>query len=234
MSSVITVARKEVKAILTSRQTIISAIIVVVLFSLPMAPAITALGTTEGGAPIDQALFMFPVLIGVFLGYIFAGQVFLREKTDGTIETLLCAPISLRNLWAGKVVGTVIPAYALTLIGVVLIIGAASSLGGGVVLPSLQIIVHLLVVVPAYIAFATGGLGFIQLLLGLKENQIVNVVVIFVVIFSFSLVTGFMGSSFSVGWGVIGTLLAVAAALLGILAWATRFLDKERIVTTIP
>lgn len=233
MSSVMTVARKEVRTILTSRQTIISAIIVVVLFSLPMAPAITALGT-EGGALIDQALFMFPVLIGVFLGYIFAAQIFLREKTDGTIETLLCTPVSLRNLWAGKVVGTVVPAYALTLLGVVLIIGAASSLGGGVVLPSLPIVVHLLVVVPAYIAFATGGLGFIQLLLGLKENQIVNVAVIFVVIFSFSLVTGFMNTSFTIGWGVVGALVAVAVVLLGLLAWATRFLDKERIVTTIP
>jgi hypothetical protein len=31
-----------------------------------------------------------------------------------------------------------------------------------------------------------------------------------------------------------GLFVAIAAILLGITAWATRFLDRERIVTTLP
>ncbi|QYZ79220.1 hypothetical protein E2N92_07110 [Methanofollis formosanus] len=233
MSGVMTVARKEMRSILTSKQTVISGIVVVVIFSLTMAPAVLTLGAA-GNASIDQALFTLPVIVGVFLGYIFTGLVFLREKTEGTIETLLCTPLSLRNLWAGKVIGTVVPAYALTLVGAALITGATSVLGGKTLLPSLPIVVHLLVVVPAFIAAAVGGLGFVQFLLGMKENQIINVIIIFLVIFSFSLVNGLMDLSMGVGWRTVGVLTAVAAALLAFIAWATRFLNKERIVTTIP
>ncbi|QSZ67257.1 hypothetical protein RJ40_06950 [Methanofollis aquaemaris] len=233
MSSIMTVAQKEARLILMSRQTLISAIIIVAVFSLTMVPTILSIEGEEGNS-IDQALFMLPVVIGVFLGYIFTAQVFLREKTEGTIETLLCTPISLRNLWAGKVIGTVVPAYALTLVGVLLIVGTASTLGGETVLPSPPIIAHLLTVVPAFIAAAVGGLGFVQLLLGLKENQIINVIIIFLVIFSFSLMTGLLDPAFGIGWSMVGSLAAVAAVLLLILAWGTRYLNKERIVTTIP
>lgn len=93
---------------------------------------------------------------------------------------------------------------------------------------------HVLVVVPAFIAVAAGLLGFVQLLLGMRENQIINMAIIFGVIFSFSLSAGLAGEGVVVGWGTEGVLVAVAAALLALVGWATRFLNRERIVTTIP
>jgi ABC-2 type transport system permease protein len=229
MNTILTVARKEAGLILRSRQLMISAILVTVVFSGTAAPAV--LGSE---ASIDAAIFMVITVTGIFMGYLFSGQVFLREKTEGTIETLLCTPLSLREIWAGKVVGVTLPASLLALAGAGVITGVASAVGGGLALPSAPAIFHVLVVVPALIAVAVGLLGFVQLLLGMRENQIINMAIIFGVIFSFSLSAGLAGDGFVVGPETEGALVVVAAALLALVGWATRLLNRERIVTTIP
>jgi ABC-2 type transport system permease protein len=232
MNGIFTVARKEAGQILRSRQLLISAIIVTLVFSTTAVPAALSTG---GAAALDRVGFMLLVVIGVFIGYIFSGQAFLREKTEGTIETLLCSPLSLREIWLGKVIGVTLPAYALTLGGAAVLVAGASALAGVPVLPSGPLALHLLVVVPAFIAVAVGMLGLVQLLLGMRENQIINMAVVFLIIFFFSAsATGLMGPDFQVTWEVEGTLLAIALALLLALRGATRFLDRERIVTTIP
>lgn len=230
MNTILTVARKEAGLIIRSRQLMASALFVTVIFS-----GTTAIGSgTEGGASIGALIFMVITVTGIFMSYIFSGQVFLREKTEGTIETLLCTPLSLREIWAGKVVGITLPAYLLALAGTGIIAGIASVVDRGIVLPPAPVVLHVLVVVPAFIAVAAGLLGFVQLLLGMRENQIINMAIIFGVIFSFSLSAGLAGEGVVVGWGTEGVLVAVAAALLALVGWATRFLNRERIVTTIP
>lgn len=231
MNGIFTVARKEAGQIVRSRQLLISAVIVTLVFSTTAVPAALA---TAGYASLDRVGFMLLVVIGIFIGYIFSGQAFLREKTEGTIETLLCSPLSLREIWLGKVIGVTLPAYALTLGGAAVLVAGASALTGAPVLPSGPMIFHLLVVVPAFIAVAVGMLGIVQLLLGMRENQIINMAVVFLVIFFFSASAGLLGAGFQATWTVEGILLAVALALLLVLRGATRFLDRERIVTTIP
>ncbi|MDK2975515.1 MAG: type transport system permease protein [Methanofollis sp.] len=233
MNGLLAVARKEARLILRSRQLMISALFVTVVFSGTAAPAVLGSGT-QGSTSIDAMLFMVLTVTGIFMGYLFSGQVFLREKTGGTIETLLCTPLSLREIWAGKVAGVTFPAYLLTLVGACIITGAASAIRGEVVLPSAPAALHVLVVVPAFIAVVVGLLGFAQLLLGMRENQIINMVILFCVIFSFSLSASLAGEGFVVSWGTEGAAFAVAAALLLVVGWATRFLNRERIVTTIP
>jgi ABC-2 type transport system permease protein len=231
MNCIFTVARKEAGQVLRSRQLLISAAIVTLVFS---ATAVPAALSTGGYAALDRVGFMLLVVIGVFIGYIFSGQAFLREKTEGTIETLLCSPLSLREVWLGKVIGVTLPAYALTLVGAAVLVAGASALTGTPALPSIPLVFHLLVVVPAFIAVAVGMLGLVQLLLGMRENQIINMAVVFLVIFFFSASAGLLGADFQATWTVEGILLAVALALLLVLRGATRFLDRERIVTTIP
>jgi len=233
MNGILTVARKEAGLILRSRQLMASALLVTVVFSGTAAPAVLG-SVAEGGASIDPVIFMVITVTGIFMSYLFSGQVFMREKTEGTIETLLCTPLSLREIWTGKVAGVTVPAYFLTLVGAGVISGVASAIRGEIILPSAPAALHVLVVVPAFIAVTVGLLGFVQLLLGMRENQIINMAIIFGVIFSFSLSTGLAGDGFIVTWGTEGVMLAVAAALLLAVGWATRFLNRERIVTTIP
>jgi ABC-2 type transport system permease protein len=101
-------------------------------------------------------------------------------------------------------------------------------------LPSGPIILHLFTVVPAFIACGVGILGFVQLLLGMRENQIINVVIIFGLIFLISFSRELLGPGFSITWAGEGVALCIAIVLLLAVNAMTRFLDKERIVRTIP
>ena len=127
-----------------------------------------------------------------------------------------------------------IPAYLLTLASTALMIIIAGSLQGEVLIPSGPIILHFVTVVPAFIACGVGVLGFIQLLLGMRENQIINIAVIFGLICLISFSRELLGPGFSISWpGELVTLVITVALLLGVNAM-TRFLDKERIIRSIP
>ncbi len=47
---------------------------------------------------IDNTLFSVAMLSGVFVGFSFSGSIFLREKREKIIETLLCTPLSLKSI----------------------------------------------------------------------------------------------------------------------------------------
>ncbi len=234
MNPLFIVARKEALQVLHNRQTLVSAIIIAVVFSMVTLPAVIG-GAAVAGGPAGQSLGVYvTMLIGIFLGYLFAGSAFLREKQEGTIETLLCSPLTLREIWLGKVLGVAVVAYAIDLAATLVIAGVASAASGSVTLPPLPVVVYILTVVPLAIAAAVGLLGFTQLLLGMRENMIINIVVIFFLVFLISIAQGIAGPGFEVTWTLVGLLLLFTAGLL----WATsllhRFLDRERIVLTLP
>lgn len=234
MNPIFIVARKEALQIIHNRQTLISAVVIAIVFSMVTLPAMIG-RASEGAGPTGTSLGVYvTMLIGVFLGYLFAGQAFLREKQEGTIETLLCSPLSLRQIWLGKVVGVTSVAYAIDLVASVLIGSVASAVSGIEAFPSLPVIAYVLTVVPVVTAAAVGLLGFVQLLLGMRENQIINVVVIFLLIFLLSIAQGIAGPAFTVTWQIVGLLFALSVGLLWVISLLHRFLDREKIVLTLP
>jgi ABC-2 type transport system permease protein len=236
MNSIFIVARKEALQILHNRQTLLSAVLIAVIFGGVTIPAMLASGPGPSVPGIaGQTLGVYVVLlVGVFLGYLFAGQAFLREKQEGTIETLLCSPLSLRQIWLGKVLGVTAPAYGITIAVATMIIAGTGILSGAPVVPDAPVLGYILLVVPVVIAAAVGLLGFVQLLLGMRENQIINMVVIFGLVFSIGIAQELAGPSFSVTWTVVGVLFAGSIALLLGTSFLSRFLDRERIVLTLP
>jgi ABC-2 type transport system permease protein len=233
MNPVTVVAEKEVRQILATRNLLVSALIFAVIFGWMSAPPVLS-GEGEMQMALDQLCFSLVLTLGLFNGYLFSGLPFLREKQSGIIETMLCTPLSLRQIWLGKVAGVVVPAYGMTVFAALLIIGIGSGLAGGLILPSPPVLLYLALVVPLFIAVAVGILGFFQLLLGMRENQILNIGVLFGIIFTLTFVRELLGPEFGISWLVVGAVFAV-----GILAFAgvvgiTRLLDVERIVTTIP
>lgn len=234
MNTVLVVASKEMMQIIRSRNLLLSALLFIIVFGMISTPAVIA---GEGSTPqdrINQLGFYLVLTLGIFTGYIFTGQVFFREKQDRVVETLLCSPLSLRQIWCGKVIGVTAIAYLLTLLSACLIIGGASVASGTLLLPAAPVLVHIICIVPLFIAVAVGLIGFLQLLLGMRENQILNVALIFVIIMLISFTGELFGGTVSVTWQMLAALFLVAVALIGITAYLTRFLDKERIVTTIP
>ncbi|HDR72630.1 MAG TPA: ABC transporter permease [Methanoculleus sp.] len=232
MNPMLTVARKEIAQLLHSRMSMLSTAFLAIFFAFTAAPAVTMDG--GGLAILDQLLFSMVPVIGLFAGYIFASQIFLREKQQGVIETLLCTPLTVRQLWAGKVLGVTLLAWAMAMGAAILIVGFSRGSDGVLLLPSAPVIVHLAVAVPLFIVAGTGLLGLAQFILGMHQIQIVNVAVIFVLIFLLTLTQQLVNPEAGITWPVAGaSFLAGHAALGGVWA-AGRCLNTERIVTSLP
>jgi ABC-2 type transport system permease protein len=233
MNPMAVVAEKEVRQILGTRNLLVSALIFAVIFGGMSAPAVLS-GEGEMQAALDQLCFSLVLTLGLFNGYLFSGQAFLREKQSGIIETMLCTPLSVRQIWLGKVAGVVVPAYGMTVFAALLIIGIGSWLAGGLILPSPPVLVYLALVVPLFIAVAAGILGFFQLLLGMRENQILNIGVLFVIIFALTFIRELLGPDIGIFWQLVGVVFVVGILAFAGVMWITRLLDTEKIVTTIP
>lgn len=234
MNPVGVVADREIRQFLHNRQTVLVSIVMAFVFGALSGPAIALTPESDPFRLADQlGLYLVP-MIGILVTYLIAGQVFLREKTEKTIETLLCAPVTLRQVWSGKVLGVTLPAYGITLAATIVMYGLASVSGTFLILPSPPVMIHILVVVPCIIAAVTGLLGFSQLLLGLRENQVIGFVVFFGVVFGITFTRQAIDPDFAVTWFSLALILGGVLMLLIITWYLTRFLSRERIVTTLP
>jgi len=233
MNKIFIVAEKEMNGIIRTRNMLVG-----IFFALWFSVTITipVVIMVEGSAVVDQfnnLLFYLVLMQGIFTAYLFSGNVFFSEKREGIIETLLCTPLSLRQIWAGKVLGVTIPAYLIALLAAALITLIANVFSTTILLPSPAILLHIVLVVPAFIAAAVGLLGFGHLLLGMRENQILNISIFVVIFFALSLAKNVIGGGYAVSWAMVGTMLIVALLLLALISYLTRYLNKERIATTI-
>jgi ABC-2 type transport system permease protein len=232
MNPMLTVARKEMAQILHNRMSMITTAFLVIFFAFTAAPAATM--QEGGGAVLDQLLFSMVPVIGLFVGYIFASQIFLREKQQGVIETLLCTPLSVGELWLGKVLGGTLLAWGMALGAAVIITVVSGGGDGALLLPSTPVIVYLAVVLPLFIGAGTGLLGLVQFILGLRQVQIVNVAVIFVLIFLLTFTRQLLNPETGISWLVVGGSLIAGFAVMGAVLAMGRLLNTERIVTSLP
>jgi ABC-2 type transport system permease protein len=234
MNKIFIVAKKELQGILRTRSQMLVGISFALYFSVMTAPMVK---TVEESAVVDQfnnLLFYFVLVVGIFMAYLFSGKVFFNEKREGIIETVLCTPLSLRQIWSGKVVGVTIPAYLIALLTAALITIIANIFSTSMLLPSPAIALHIFLVVPAFIAAAVGLLGFGHFLLGMRENQILSISIFAVIFLALFFTKYVISGGYAVSWAAIGVLLIVAVLLLALISYLTRYLNKERIVTTIP
>ncbi|MCX6693427.1 MAG: hypothetical protein NT074_02595 [Methanomicrobiales archaeon] len=233
MNPVFVIMEKEVRQIVSSRQTMISTILFVIIFAMASAP-VTLVGEGNPVFLLDQVCFYLVLVLGIFTSYIFTGQVFLKEKQDGIVETLLCTPLSVREIWLGKVLGVTVPATILAYGAAALITAVAATLIDSPLFPSPPVLFHIIVVVPAFISAVSGLIGFAHLLLGMRDIQILNIGIIFGIIFLLTLTRSLLGPGFDVTWAVVWGSLLVAVLLLAIPFQFNRYINRERIVTTLP
>lgn len=239
MNPILVVAKKEMKQITKNRSLILGIVIFMGVFG-----GMTSLGaimSVVGGdaenlvATLDSLMMYLVLVLGVFTGYFFSSQAFLGEKTEGTIETLLCSPLPLRDIWLGKVIGVMIPAYGVALLIAAVLVALSNMAADFLVLASPVMILFILLVVPVYTACAIGMLGFVQLLLGMRENQIINIAVILVFIVGISFFNGLVAEGLIVmSAPVVGAMFIPGILLLAFIGFMTRILSREKIVTTLP
>lgn len=100
--------------------------------------------------------YMFPVLfllIPVMASCIIGASSFIVEKEKKTIETLLYTPMTIRELFVSKVLGTLVPSYAVALISA-LFFGIIVNVGGWfyfekLIFPNVKWIILIIWVAPA-------------------------------------------------------------------------------------
>jgi len=220
MNMAMVVARKEMKNIVKNKGLLFG--------SVWMGGSLGIIFSSQA-LSLDNSVFSVALLAGVLVGYMFSGRVFLREKRERIIETLLCTPLSLKSIWFGKVVGVTIPAYLVSLLTVALITIVSNITLHSLLFPSVVILVHAFVVVPVFIASVISLMGFCQFWFGMRENKIIGYLVMLgslPVIFLYN-------TGLDVSWVEVAVLLIVSVLLLAITAYLSRYLSKEKIVTTI-
>ncbi|WOF16606.1 ABC transporter permease subunit [Methanoplanus sp. FWC-SCC4] len=239
MNPIMVVAKKEIRQIANNRGLILGAVLFMGIFggmtSLGAIMSVVEKNPESIISSLDSLIMYLVLVLGVFTGYFFSSQAFLGEKLEGTIETLLCSPLPLRDIWLGKVLGVMIPSYGVTLLIAGILVGLSNMEADFLVLPSPVMFLYILIVVPVYIACAVGLLGFVQLLLGMKENQIINIALIvgFIAVISVfnSLVTE---GVIAISATVVFSMFLFGILMLSVVGFLTRFLNREKIVTTLP
>lgn len=100
--------------------------------------------------------YMFPalfLLIPIMASSIIGASSFVGEKERKTMESLLYTPLSVKQLFTAKVIGTAIPAYLLSLISFV-VFGIIVNIGGWfyferLIFPNMKWIILVIWVTPA-------------------------------------------------------------------------------------
>jgi len=233
MSTLGIIAGREMRLALRNRSILISGLIFAVWLPVMSALGIAA-GAGEEVTILAGSIAAVTLPVGVFMGYIFCADAFLREKRDGTIETLLCTPVSLRRLWEGKAAGVAVPAYLMTLFSAAVTVAAVVTLTDAPIAGEPLLLLHLAVVVPVWIAAAAGLIGAAQLALGMRENQILGFVFIFGFIFLIIGLQGIAPGGPGLSLATEGVLAAAGIALLALARFIAGKVTKERIVRTIP
>jgi len=249
---------KDIKEVTGSRQMLIPMIIVPVIMMLVL-PLTLIIGARYGVSGINgmdvmvkalgnrfsdlnnaQLLFvialnyMFPVfflLIPVMSGSIIAAGSFVGEKEHKTMESLFYTPISIRELFNAKIIGTAIPAYGVTLLSAV-VFGIVMNIGGWIyfgrlVFPSIKWLILILWVSPAFTVLSV----YFMVLVSSKANtfqeaQQMSVFIILPVLF---LLVGQMTGLFVLNeiiLGGIGTVVWILDYLLMKTA-AARFVPEK-------
>jgi len=233
VNSTLVVFRKEIRELLGSRASLLTGIGFAIFFGGTYSLRLTGDMPLALDVSLGSLLFFLSTMIGVFLGYSSTSQVFLREKMDQVVETLLCSPATLRAVWLGKTLAVTLFAHVMALGAGALTSAVTSARMGTLAVPNAEVILYLVCVLPLVIACLVGALGFAQLLLGMKENRIIGLAV-FIPIFA-----GLYGVEYTstgtltIGWVTVGIVALAALIALCLVGWGTRFLSRERIVTSL-
>ena len=175
---------------------------------------------------VESIVFHMAPCLGIIVGFGLSTR-FVREKQEGTVETLLCTPLTLRELWLGKVASLTVPSHIVSVASTLALI----SLRGYTV--NALMAVYLAMVVPVVIASAIGLLGFLHYILGMRQVRTLNYIVFFTLFATLYLVVGRLASSAILTWRGVSVVLTLSLIILSITCYLIAHLSKEKIVASI-
>ena len=221
------------------------ALVLVILVTLGMGLRGVIEAMIEGGPSLTQTTSALQSLIGtmafmlslmlmiLFTMYINAYTV-TTEKMKHSLESLLCTPLSLRQIWLGKSLATTLPSVILGLafsFGSIAIVNQffiAPKLGYSI-FPGAAPLVATLVVAPLIVFGIASLMMALQFIISnIRWINAAIIGVIFGVSFGLSPLLKFGPES----WNIVSIALGLAAILAVVTIFLSHLVTKEKIVLT--
>lgn len=220
MSVISAIVEKELKEIIRDKN------LVTGLLSVSMFLGMLVLTSSRSVTIVMSAFIPYlPLMTAFILGFSLSGR-FVKEKLQGVIETVLCTPVSLRELWLAKTMSITCASSLTTMVITILVIALS-----GIQLTA-PLVMYLLIAVPAFVFSALGLLCLLYFYLGMRQIQAVNYVIFFLLFIALSIILRIKPSS-KVTFEAGIAMLTFSVILSLLLNYAVKHVDKERIVTTI-
>jgi ABC-2 type transport system permease protein len=193
-------------SILSTIITVAASVIIIVVLRRQALP-----GKEIAGPMLELIIgliaYFLPLFVIMTFIWAFSNLTIIREKVNGSIESLLATPLSPREIWIGKSIAIFLPGYIISTISTLIILLSVNFFviipaTGNVILPTSALL----------ISFLINPLLFLALLL-------------FIVLFSMANNPDIaIAPSFLVGFGLmIGIPLGVATGAIDLVSWSFTF-----------
>ncbi|MFP4111950.1 MAG: ABC transporter permease [Candidatus Woesearchaeota archaeon] len=229
MNYVKEIIRGEITKLFQDKQVLLSGIAVTLIWTFIAIPT----ASSEEVASVANVPLFISTAVGVFIIYLLSTYVFINEKRQKSIETLLCTPVNLREVWLGKSITVMILAYSASLMSALIIFIGTSVLQNSIVIPEISFLAYQILITPIFFLALTGLVGLFEFIFGMKENRILNFGFFFLIMFFFGFVNSLVTQNNFVSWLFVGIAAVAALLLLGLSFYLVKFISKEKIVTTL-
>jgi len=177
----------------------------------------------------ERLLYIFmpytPLIIGLMIGFSLSNNI-VREKREGVIETILCSPMKLKELWLGKTLSISIISTIITILSTYAILSLDNYR------LNFTTIFYILITIPLFILASIGLLSLIYFYLGMRQIQIVNYILfmgIFLILF-----TVFKINVISeITWRTISIITLFSTVTFIATFLMINYVDVEKLILTI-
>ena len=244
MNEVMVIARKDIKETLRNKAFYFSiglTFFIIVMLTGAIRDNIIALAqqglsaaeTISSIQPLmGTAVYLLAFMIMMLFSMYMNGYAVVMEKMKRSMESLLCTPLTMKQVWLGKSLAVFIPSAVLGLafaFGSVCIIDVlfVVPVVGHWVMPGPAPLVATLLAVPSVVLLLSSVATMLQLITAnIRLINLAFMAVIFGVGFGLSSSLRMAASS----WGVVYVSFGIAAGLVLLVALLSRHVTKERVV----
>ena len=208
----------------------VTLLFVAILFGFS-APLLTSVGET---VPVAQKTAVngfvgYAPLFLPFFGGSFLMDLFRIERAQRTIESSLCTPMTVRQLWLGKLLAVFLIMYLWLVFTVAIYLTRVLIRFGSSSLPDAPAVVQLLVACPVLAFALLGAAGYIYLLW--LAPMLVRMVNLFIGLAIFTLLLH--GGGPDINWLTVSTMPLAGLLLFRLTLWLVGRIDKEKIIFSL-
>jgi len=177
----------------------------------------------------ERLLYIFmpytPLIIGLMIGFSLSNNI-VREKREGVIETILCSPMKLKELWLGKTLSISIISTIITILSTYAILSLDNYRLNFIT------IFYILITIPLFILASIGLLSLIYFYLGMRQIQIVNYI-LFMSIFLILFTVFKINVISEVTWRIISIITLFSTVTFIATFLMINYVDVEKLILTI-